>query len=228
MNARTVLAKVREHLSTELEVPAERDRRVDAPSRGPRRRLARPLRAGDGARGHLWDQRLRGGGGRIETVGQAVDFVSGRLGADELSGRWRVGSEARLRAPQSAKRGPARARRADRRAARRPAAQARSPTPRGPTTAPDSYGRLAFLGDGVLGLAVAEHLFQPLPARRHRQADQGSRPGGQRARLHRGRRDARPARAAARGGADASSRAGSTSRRSLASASGRWRRSARR
>ena len=27
----------------------------------------------------------------------------------------------------------------------------------------DSYGRLAFLGDGVLGLAVAEHLFQRFP-----------------------------------------------------------------
>lgn len=32
----------------------------------------------------------------------------------------------------------------------------------------DSYGRLAFLGDGVLGLAVAEHLF-----RRHPHADIG-------------------------------------------------------
>src|SRR5881227_1771377 len=27
----------------------------------------------------------------------------------------------------------------------------------------DSYGRLAFLGDGVLGLAVAEHLFRQFP-----------------------------------------------------------------
>lgn len=27
----------------------------------------------------------------------------------------------------------------------------------------DSYGRLAFLGDGVLGLAVAEHLFREFP-----------------------------------------------------------------
>jgi len=27
----------------------------------------------------------------------------------------------------------------------------------------DSYGRLAFLGDGVLGLAVAEHLFRTFP-----------------------------------------------------------------
>jgi ribonuclease III len=27
----------------------------------------------------------------------------------------------------------------------------------------DSYGRLAFLGDGVLGVAVAEHLFRRLP-----------------------------------------------------------------
>lgn len=27
----------------------------------------------------------------------------------------------------------------------------------------DSYGRLAFLGDGVLGLAVAEHLFRRFP-----------------------------------------------------------------
>ncbi len=27
----------------------------------------------------------------------------------------------------------------------------------------DSYGRLAFLGDGVLGIAVAEHLFRRLP-----------------------------------------------------------------
>jgi ribonuclease III len=27
----------------------------------------------------------------------------------------------------------------------------------------DSYGRLAFLGDGVLGLAVAEHLFRAFP-----------------------------------------------------------------
>src|SRR5919201_5009610 len=27
----------------------------------------------------------------------------------------------------------------------------------------DSYGRLAFLGDGVLGLAVGEHLFRRFP-----------------------------------------------------------------
>ena len=33
---------------------------------------------------------------------------------------------------------------------------------------PESYGRLAFLGDGVLGLAVAEHLF-----RRHPRSDIG-------------------------------------------------------
>src|SRR5436190_22943093 len=32
----------------------------------------------------------------------------------------------------------------------------------------DSYGRLAFLGDGVLGVAVAEHLF-----RRHPMSDIG-------------------------------------------------------
>ncbi len=65
----------------------------------------------------------------------------------------------------------------------------------------DSYGRLAFLGDSVLGLALAEHLFSRYPARRHRAADEDARPGGQRPRLRRGRGRARGPRAARRGGA---------------------------
>ena len=39
----------------------------------------------------------------------------------------------------------------------------RSPTAPGPSAGSDSYERLAFLGDSVLGLAVAEHLFERFP-----------------------------------------------------------------
>ena len=52
-----VMAKVREHLAAELEVDAGRDRGRDPLPGRPRRRLARPLRARDGARGLLRGQR---------------------------------------------------------------------------------------------------------------------------------------------------------------------------
>ena len=80
----------------------------------------------------------------------------------------------------------------------------------------ESWGRLAFLGDSVLGLAVAEDDLLALPALRHRPADQGPRPGGQRPRLRGGRRAARRSRR----GCASSPRAGpsrSTSTSSLAS-----------
>ena len=53
MNRDEVLTLVRDHLAEELEVDAGQDRRGDPLQGGPRRRLPRPLRAGDGARGPL-------------------------------------------------------------------------------------------------------------------------------------------------------------------------------
>ena len=51
----------------------------------------------------------------------------------------------------------------------------------------DSFERLAFLGDSVLGLAVAAEPDRALPGRRRRRPDQDPQPGGQRRLLRRGR-----------------------------------------
>ncbi len=51
----------------------------------------------------------------------------------------------------------------------------------------DSFERLAFLGDSVLGLAVATRVFETLPGAGGRRPDQGPQPGGQRRLLRRGR-----------------------------------------
>ncbi len=76
-----------------------------------------------------------------------------------------------------------------------------SPIPPGPPGGPDSYERLAFLGDSVLGLAVTTHLLPAAGCRplRPRAADQDPGPGGLRPRLPRGGRAARRAGPAARG-----------------------------
>ena len=54
-------------------------------------------------------------------------------------------------------------------------------------TRTSSYGRLAFLGDSVLGLSVADASLRGAPGRRHRRAHQDPQPGRQRAGLRRGR-----------------------------------------
>ena len=63
----------------------------------------------------------------------------------------------------------------------------------------ESYERLAYLGDSVLGLAVAAELYRALPRGRRRRADQDPQPGGQRRLLRRGRPRAGRAGDAARG-----------------------------
>ena len=74
----------------------------------------------------------------------------------------------------------------------------------------DSYERLAFLGDCVLGLAVTTHLYPRLEAGalRRRPADQDPRAGGVGPLLPGGRRAARAAGAPARRGAAGVARAG--------------------
>ena len=124
--------------------------------------------------------------------------------------------------------GRVRALRADRRPPDGAARRGRSPTPPGSSDRVDSYGRLAFLGDSVLGLAIAEHLFRALPARRHRPADQGPRPGGERPGLRRGRRRARRSRSCCASRRPTRTDGGIDVDALLASASARSRRSARR
>ena len=84
---------------------------------------------------------------KILTVGQAVDFV--------------LDARAAARHPS-----PADARRTARRAAGGLCTGRSSRTRRGPSGASDSYSRLAFLGDSVLGLAVTTHLYPRLEAER--------------------------------------------------------------
>ena len=86
----------------------------------------------------------------------------------------------------------------------------------------DSYERLAFLGDSVLGLAVTTHLWPRLQAghARRRAADQDPRAGGLGALVPGGRRAARAAGAPAGGGA-ARTRAGRR-RSSSPTRSGCW------
>ena len=102
----------------------------------------------------------------IETVGQAVDFVAGPLGRRRVTSR-----SGGARHPQARPR-PA-ARRA-RPGSERTLAELIAGLPeelrRQAVThsswaehRADSYGRLAFLGDSVLGLAVGEHLFRRFP-----------------------------------------------------------------
>src|SRR6185312_9960685 len=117
--------------------------------RGPRRRLARPLRAGDGARGPLRGGRLRGAG----------DPHQHR----RRRGGLRAGARARLGALPAAPDSPIVALAAlvddlpeD---LRRQALTHSSWTER----RVDSYERLAFLGDSVLGLSVAGALYRRFP-----------------------------------------------------------------
>ena len=125
---------------------------------------------------------------RIQTVGQAVDFVldAPRRAADREPGPDRC---ARCTTCSSGCRTTSPGR--------------RSRTPRGRSAARSSYERLAFLGDSVLGLAVTTHLCPRLEAEtlRRRAADQDPRAGGLRALLPGGRRAARAAGAPARRGA---------------------------
>ena len=74
----------------------------------------------------------------------------------------------------------------------------------------ESYGRLAFLGDSVLGLSARRHPLRGASGRRYRRAHQDPQPGGQRPYLRGGRPRARLRgalrRARARGGRGASGR----------------------
>ena len=111
--------------------------------RGPRRGLARPLRARDGAGGPLWNPRQRGRGrgaphrrrrGGLRR-GPRAGWVSGRP--------QRSLAELLAELPDEL------------------AAQAFSHSSWVPRRT-EGYGRLAFLGDSVLGLAVASRLFGEL------------------------------------------------------------------
>ena len=113
MNRDEVMDKVREHLAAELGVDAAEIEDGDPLSRRPRRRLARPLRARDGAGGHLRrsrsPRRKRRGSRRSA---EAVDFV-----VEHVPRAPAQGSEAMAR-------GRRRSARADRRVARGAAPQA--------------------------------------------------------------------------------------------------------
>ena len=122
---------------------------------------------------------------QILTVGQAVDFVLAHApSARPEAVRCSSSATCSTSCPRTS---PARS----------------SPTPRGPSGASDSYARLAFLGDSVLG---AGRHRAPVPAAggralRRRPADEDPRAGRLRAVLPRRRRAARRARAPARRGA---------------------------
>ena len=100
---------------------------------------------------------------RILTVGQAVEFV---LASDQRRHEpvWRP----RAKAPTLSDAQTSKARDAASDALPQTLLRGRrcSRTRRGPTRRSDSYERLAFLGDSVLGLAVTTHLFPRLEADR--------------------------------------------------------------
>src|SRR6266511_3623422 len=129
MTREEVLAKVREHLSSELEVPIEEIMEstrlredLDADSLDLYELV---MELEDTYEISVSEEEAAG----IETVGQAVDFVTGRLGVLIES----LPEDLRRRAVTHSSWVEHRA---------------------------DSYGRLAFLGDAVLGLAVAERIFR--------------------------------------------------------------------
>ena len=192
-----VMEKVREHLATELELDAGGDRRRDPVQGGPRRRLARPLRAGDGARGLLRGHVSRRGGGEDRDRRRR-----GRLRRSSACPRrrWRAGSAGSVGAAGAGARpdrahGPRGAARAARRAAADAAPPGAHPLVLG--RAPRRLLRPARLPRRQRPRAGDRRApVQPLPARRHRPADEDARPGGQRPRLRRGRGRARGAGAA--------------------------------
>ena len=140
MTREEVLSRIRDHLAEELEVDALGDHRRHPFQGGPRGRLARPRGAHRRARGPLRHPHPRRGGG-----------------ADPHG---RAGRRLRRRPCQRLRRlRPARALRTCWTSCRTTLRARRSPTPRGSTTATESYERLAFLGDVVLSLAVSDHLF---------------------------------------------------------------------
>ena len=142
MNSEEVLDLVREHLAEELEVDAAEDRRGDPLQGGPRRRLARPLRARDGARGPLWIAVSEEQASKIETVGDAVAFVLEHAPPLELASTL---AELIEELPDEL----------------REQALTHSSWTEERT---DSYERLAYLGDSVLALAVAADLVERFPA----------------------------------------------------------------
>ena len=190
-----VLQKVREHLSTELEVP------LDQISESTR--LREDLDA-DSLDLYELVMELEDTYGvsvseeeaaHIETVGHAVDFVAGRAGRRRVAGRSHgaghpQAGRSRRQAGGEQEEGP---RRADRRAAGGPA------PPRGHALLLGRPSRRLVRAPGVPGgrrpRAGRRGASLPaLPARGHRAADQGPRPGRQWARLRRGRARARAAR----------------------------------
>ena len=220
LNRDEVMAKVREHLATELEVDAGEIRDatrfsddLDADSLD----LYELVMELEDTYGITVSEEEAA---EIETVGDAVDFVIARLPPERCGGAGirRLGGGG-ARAPAAV---------ADRALRPLPLTLRRQALTHSSWVEhrADSYGRLAFLGDSVLGLAIAEHLFRRFP-RRHRAADEGPRPGRQRPRLRRGRRARSACRSCCERPPRDGSRAGSTSAR-CSPPSARWRRSARR
>ena len=167
MTREQIFSVIRAHLADELEVDPDSIERVHALPGGPRSRLARPVHARSGARGHLRRHDLRRAG-RQDPDGRA----GGRVRARERRG----GARARLgdREPRRRVSDPERAR--DATAAllqalldelpARARDGGRSRTSSWTAKRADSYERLAFLGDSVLSLAVTSHLYPSLEADR--------------------------------------------------------------
>ncbi len=220
-----VLEKVRSHLAEELGVDAGANHGRDALSRRPRGRLARPLRTGDGARGHLWREDVRAGGRghRHRRAGRGLrggEGRSSRLMAEGIRATGRGGIEGRTRAasgsgcPERADRRPprggARAGAHSLLVGRPPRRLLRAPgVPRRQRPGPRDRGAP----------------LRPPPALGHRPPDEGARAGRLGQGMRHGGRRAGPARHHVRAPARDRSTVESTSRR-CSPPSGRWRPSA--
>ena len=149
------------HLADELDVDPRGDRRGHALQGGPRGRLAGPVHARAGARGHLRREHVRRAGG---------------ADPDRRSGRRLRRSPTRA---GPSMRGDDAARPSCSTSCPRSSPDRSSRTPPGASAASDSYTRLAFLGDSVLALAVTAHLYPRLEAEQLRrgQADEDPRAG---------------------------------------------------
>ena len=180
MTREEVLTRVREHLADELDLDPARDRRGDALQGGPRGRLARPLHARAGARGHLrrHDERRAGRADPHRRSGRRLRPRPRSVAAEALSPA--TAQRALDELPEDLSRQVfTHASWSERRS--------------------DSYTRLAFLGDSVLGLAMTAHLYPRLEAERYGAgpADEDPRADGLRAGVPAGRRADRRAGAAA-------------------------------
>ena len=164
---------VREHLAEELEVDPGRIEEGTRFKRGPRRRLARPLRAGDGAGGPLRDLGLRGAGDADPTVGDAVAFVLERAPAGAERRRRPDATLPRSRRPRGGR---------PRGADRGPAGGAAPPgaDPLVLDRAPGRLLRAPRLPRRQRARALGRRsALRPLPRRRRGRPDQDPQPGGQ-------------------------------------------------